>query len=178
MIIDMLETIVLLLIIISVYGFARGATSLAPWVPTNRKDYKRINTILLSSQGKKFIDLGCGSAGLLVYLAKNNPQVYFVGVEIAFPLFLFAWMRVKLAGLNNIKILYQDLFRVNLTNFDIIFVYGYPRSIKKRLTEKIKGEFKSKGIILSYVFKFHELKLKQIDKPTDKDLPIYIYKAS
>jgi SAM-dependent methyltransferase len=175
MIIDMLETIVLLLIIISVYGFVRGSSSLAPWVPTKAKDYQRINNLLIKSNPQRFIDLGCGSAGLLVYLAKNNPQVDFVGVEIALPLFLFAWLRVKLNGLKNITILYKDLFTVNLSNFDLIFVYGYPRSIKNRLAQKIKTEVKSKTVLLSQAFKFHDFKLTEVDKPNSNHLPIFIY---
>lgn len=176
MIIDMLETIILILIIISVYGFARGSSSLAPWVPTKVKDYQRINNLLGENNPQRFIDLGCGSAGLLVYLAKQNPQINFSGVEIALPLFLFAWLRVKLTGLKNITILYKNLFNVDLSKFDIIFVYGYPRSIKKRLTEKIKHEIKSPSILLSYVFKFHDLNLAVVDRPTPDSLPIFIYK--
>ncbi len=176
MIIDMLETLFLIIVIITVYGFARGSSSLAPWVPTKVKDYQRINSLLEVNNSKRFIDLGCGSAGLLVYLAKANPGVKFVGVEIALPLFLFAWLRVKLSGVKNLTILYHDLFNVNLSDFDTIFVYGYPRSIKQRLTEKIKQEVKSSSVLLSYVFKFHNLNLSTVDRPTPNSLPIYIYK--
>ncbi len=176
MIIDMLPTIFLILIILVTFGFVRGSTSLAPWVPTKTKDYQRINNLIRQQQTKKFVDLGCGSAGLIVYLAKQNPAIQFVGVEIAWPLFLFAWCRVKLLGLKNIKIYYQDLFSLNLSEYDTIFVYGYPRSIKKRLSDKIKLELKSDAILLSYVFKFHELNLFRLDKPGQEFLPIYIYK--
>lgn len=172
----MLEAIFLIIIIVSVYGFARGSSSLAPWVPTKTKDYQRINSLIKSHNPKKFIDLGCGSAGLIIYLAKENPNIEFVGVEIALPLFLFAWLRVKLSGLKNISIKYQDLFNIDLAKFDLIFVYGYPRSIKRRLTEKIKKEAKPGTILLSYVFKFHQLNLLKIDKPNQDSLAIFIYK--
>ncbi len=172
----MLETLLLIVILISVYGFARGSSSLAPWVPTKVKDYQRINQLIKKNNPKKFIDLGCGSAGLIIFLAKKNPDIEFVGVEIALPLFLFAWLRAKFFGLKNLKIKYQDLFNIDLKEFDIIFVYGYPRSIKKRLTAKIKKQAKPGALLLSYVFKFHELNLLEIDKPTSDSLAIFVYK--
>ncbi len=170
----MWEIIYLLILIAVVYGFVRGATSLAPWVPTSTKDYQRING-LINIQNKKFIDLGCGTAGLLIYLARKNPTGQFIGVEIALPLFIFAWCRIKLTGLTNIKLYYQDLFKLNLHDFDVIFVYGYPRSIKNRLATKIRQEVVPGTILISQAFKFHDLQPTQIDKPDNNHLPIFIY---
>ena len=176
MLIDMLETIFLIILLLVVYGFARGSSSLAPWVPTKRRDYKRLTVILNELKPRNMIDIGCGTAGQLIYQAKNNPDIFFTGIEIALPLFIIAWVRSYFSGLKNIHIIYGDLFKKNLSEYDVIYVYGYPRSIKKRLTEKIIAEARVGTYLISYVFRFHDLNLLRIDKPHKNSLALNIYK--
>jgi len=45
----------------------------------------------------------------------------------------------------------------------------------KRLVEKFKNELKPKTRIISYIFEIEGLTPKKIDKPTPKDLTIYLY---
>lgn len=176
MLIYMAETIFLILLLLVVYGFARGSASLAPWVPTKKRDYVRVAQLLNELKPKKFIDIGCGTAGQLIYHAKNKPDIHFTGIEIGLPLFIIAWLRSKISGCRNIHIIYGDLFNCSLVEYDMIYVYGYPRSIKKRLSEKILKELKSGSYLVSYVFQFHELKLWRTDRPDQNSLPLFIYK--
>jgi SAM-dependent methyltransferase len=172
----MAETIFLILLLFTFYGLARGSASLAPWVPTKRRDYKRLKLLLDELNPKSFIDIGCGTAGQLIYQARNKPDIQFVGIEIALPLFVIAWVKSYFSGCKNIRIIYGDLFHKTLTEYDVIYVYGYPRSIKKRLTEKIVSEAKPGSYLISYVFRFHELDLFKVDKPDKSSLALNIYK--
>lgn len=176
MLMYMAETIFLILLLLVVYGFARGSASLAPWVPTKRRDYVRVALLLDELKPQRFIDIGCGTAGQLIYHAKNKPNIHFTGIEIALPLFIIAWLRSKISGCRNIHIIYGDLFNYSLAEYDMIYVYGYPRSIKKRLSEKILKDAKIGSYLVSYVFRFHELKLWRSDKPQKNSLALFIYK--
>lgn len=170
------QIIFLLILLLVVYGFARGSASLAPWVPTHTKDYVRINRLITLADGQVFLDMGCGTAGLLIYLAKHNPQGRFIGVEIAWHLYIIARIRAWASGLGNLSIVWHDIFTFDISSADVLFVYGYPRSIKRRLTEKLIREAKVGARLFSYVFKFHELPLQERNQPDQRHVPIYVYR--
>lgn len=67
--------------------------SLAPWVPTRKKDIERLTSILDISDGQRFLEVGSADARVCVSLAKKFPQAIFHGIELAFPLFCLGVLR-------------------------------------------------------------------------------------
>ena len=72
----------------------------------------------------RFIDLGCGPAGMLLNLARQFPQAHFVGVETAPLSFAIAWLRALRRG--NFQVRYQSLWRTDLSAFDVVYCFLSP----------------------------------------------------
>jgi SAM-dependent methyltransferase len=81
---------------------------------------------LLAQQGPgfRFIDLGCGPGGSLLGLARQFPQAQFVGVETAPLSFAIAWLRAL--GQSNCRIRYENLWRTDLSQFDVVYCFLSP----------------------------------------------------
>jgi len=97
----------------------------------------------------RFVDLGCGTAGTLLQLARHCPRGQFVGVETAPLLFVFAWLRCLLQ--ENCSIRYQSLWRVDLAGFDIAYCFLSPVPMP-RLWRKAAGEMRAGSWLISNTF--------------------------
>lgn len=85
------------------------------------------------------VDLGCGDGNVLLRAAERF-RVFSVGFELDYRLINIAKRRMREAGLNHMVNLVQaDLFRVDLSRFNVIYVYPFP-SIVKGLTLKLLDE--------------------------------------
>ncbi|MGX5728619.1 methyltransferase domain-containing protein [Metapseudomonas otitidis] len=100
-------------------------------------------------QALRFVDLGCGTGGLLVRLARRFPERHFVGVETAPLLFLLAWLRCL--PLRNCSVRYQSLWRTDLAAFDLAYCFLSPEPMP-RLWEKALGEMRSGSWLVSNTF--------------------------
>lgn len=168
--------IVLAILILVLYGLSLGGLSLAPWVPTRKKDFVRVAKMAELTEGDNFVELGCGSAGLLIYLAQKHPQVSFTGIEIAWPLFLISWIKIKILGLENIRIIWGDVFKQNLSGYNVIFIFSLPGKRYSSLATKIKSQCLKNTRVLSYIFKIKEFQLVKMDKPSSQSHALYLYK--
>lgn len=72
----------------------------------------------------RFVDLGCGPAGALLWLARRFPRAQFVGVETAPLPFAIAWLRAL--PQNNCRIRYENLWRTDLAQFDVVYCFLSP----------------------------------------------------
>ncbi|WP_338050404.1 class I SAM-dependent methyltransferase [Pseudomonas lalucatii] len=72
----------------------------------------------------RFVDLGCGPAGTLLYLARRFPAAQFVGVETAPLTFAIAWLRCLAQG--NCRVRYQSLWRTDLSAFEVVYCFLSP----------------------------------------------------
>jgi SAM-dependent methyltransferase len=150
--------------------------SLAPWVPSNRSDLKRIHTLSKLKPGQTFLEMGCGNGRVCRYIAKKNPKANVIGIELAFPFYLFTKIQVFFCGPKNLTILWGNALKHDIPNIDVIYVYGLTKTINAKLKTKIENEMKTSGKFISYVFPFKKWKYKQtIHKPSPKEFRIYIY---
>ncbi len=148
---------------------------MAPWVPTRRKDFSRIDKLAKLKEGDNFVDVGCGTGSLLVYLAKKYPQTNFVGIEIAWPLFLITYSKKIFFGCQNIELKNRDFFKCDFSDYNKFFVYGLTRKAFSRLSQKIKKECDSGTKIISYTFSIADLNLIKKEKSGNNGVPINLY---
>lgn len=106
---------------------------------------------LLSRRGAefRFVDLGCGPAGLLLELARAFPQAQFVGVETAPLSFAIAWLRSLTHS--NCRIRYQSLWRVDLAAFDWVYCFLSPVPMPA-LWLKAKAQMRPGATLVSNTF--------------------------
>jgi SAM-dependent methyltransferase len=117
---------------------------------------RRFNLKHNSSQ--KFIDLGSGNGQIVIYTALNY-RIKSFGVEINETLLLEAKEKIKILRKRNrkmhklvklIKIRNIDLFKVNLHDYDYIYIYSLP-TMHKYLNHVFKSA-KRHSVITSFMY--------------------------
>ena len=170
----LISLILLLLVTVSLATMFWGNFSFAPWLPSKRGDLKRIFKLANLKSGEVFYDLGCGD-GRIVFYAHRNFQVKSIGIEIALPLFLVCKIRQIFYPGKDIVFKYKNLFKQDLSDADLVYVFSLPKVLEKKLKQKLEKELKSGARVISYCFFIKGLKPKIVDRPEQKVNPIYLY---
>ncbi len=155
------------LLIISA-AFVLGGLSLAPWVPLRKRDIKRVLRLANLKPGQVFYELGCGDGRLIRSIPDN---ITAIGLEINPLLYLYSKLRSR-----NKIIKLKNLYKEDLSTADVIFVFGMPEKIAKKLKAKLIKELKPGTKIISYAFEFKDWQPVTQDKPNKKEVSIYLYK--
>lgn len=134
--------------------FVKGYRDYPPFVPTfgqaKKLEFNRLSEVLQNSKKSLIVlDPGCGTADLIIKLAKKFPQHSFVGIEWNKSLCRIA--RFKGRKLNNIKLLCQDMFDYSFADIDIIVCFLMD-PLMERFGEKIKNEGKKGLTVYSNTF--------------------------
>lgn len=144
-------TIVVPLILVSFYFFSFYIELTgAPFVPTTQRTLKEILEAADLKKGQIFFELGSGD-GRVVRTAVRLYKVQGIGVEMHPMLVLFSKLRAKMQKLEKIEFRTQNLFKTDLAEADVIFMFLLPRVLKK-LKLKIEKECKKGTLIISHGF--------------------------
>ncbi len=152
-----------------------AAISVAPWVPMKKKDLKRVNSLAALQDGDVFYEIGSGDGRVCHYIAKNNPKVHVIGIEMAFPIYILSKIRNAFNPQDNLKLYHANAFKFDISNADVVYTFAMQKSINEKLKNKFLKELKKGAKIVSYVF---SMKQWEGDKYTDfqpKSLPIHVY---
>ena len=169
-----LGALFLIFIVVCSANIIFSVLSFAPWVPCRNRDLKRIFKLADLKEGQIFYDLGCGNGRVVVY-ASDNYKAKAVGLEISLPMYLICRLRQLIKPRPNLEFRFKNLFKENLSQADAVYFFGMPETINKKLSAKLKQELKPGAKIISYSFSLIGWTPKVIDKPTKKDLPVYLY---
>jgi|YelNatPaOPRAMG01_1025707.scaffolds.fasta_scaffold91857_2 precorrin-6B methylase 2 len=124
-----------------------------------------------------FADLGCGDGTVLVRAAEKF-RTYCVGFEINPSLALLARRKAKTFGVGFlVDVVCADLFTVDLSKFNVIYVYPSPTIIDK-LSEKITQECSKGTRILVHDYPLKGLNPSKSAKISEKGFhthSIYLY---
>ncbi len=136
----------------------------APFVPSAKKRVKKMIEMANLKPTDIVIDLGSGEGRVVMAASKHCAKS--VGVEIN-P-FLYWVSKIKAKGKENIEFKKQSLWKTDLSDYDLIFIYFIPHRMKK-LAKKIKKEMKPGSRIISNAFLFPDWQYIK------KDDNIYLY---
>ncbi|GIW66731.1 MAG: hypothetical protein KatS3mg095_0629 [Candidatus Parcubacteria bacterium] len=143
--------------------------------PTKINKYRKQFEILfdflesLDLKNKKFVDLGSGDGGIVVEFVKHNYQSY--GVEIN-PSLIF-WSKLRARKLKNIFFIRKNIFKINLRDFGIVYLYRLS-STNKKLLPKFENELSIGSVIVSHRFALPQSdKIKLIKIIGNNDLLVY-----
>lgn len=129
-----------------------------------RSSDERLATMLQLPQiqsGDRLLDMGSGDGKVVIALAKKFPNCTVVGVEFNPALVQTSKKAIKAAGLNNrISIICQSFWKTDLSNFDVVFLYG-TSYIMEKLEKKVRIEMRPGTQFVSNYFKFPTLKPKK-----------------
>lgn len=125
---------------------------------------------LLAAQpaGFRFVDLGCGPAGTLRWLARRFPLGQFVGVETAPLTFAIAWLRCRRQG--NCHIRYENLWRCDLSGFDLVYCFLSPAPMAA-LWQKARMQMRAGALLISNTFEVPGV-------PADRQIELHDWRRS
>ena len=170
-----METFILLVWSIILLSFLYTALSLAPWVPTKTRDLERIKKLVNLKTWEKFIELGCWDARVSSFIAKGFPHAKIKGIEFSVLPYLAWKIRTLLSKQKNLQVQFWNLYKQNLSEFDVIYFFGFPTT-NMILREKLWKELKAWGKIISYTFEIKDWKGKVTKhKENTNELAIYVY---
>jgi predicted RNA methylase len=127
-----------------------------PFLPTHRKQAKKMIEFAKLKPGMVAVDLGSGAGRLLFLAAATGARA--IGYELN-P-FLVLWTRfmavVKGVG-GNVEVKWQSLYQADLKNIDVVFAFLFPGPMEK-LRSKLFSELRPGAKVISYVFAIPEKK--------------------
>jgi SAM-dependent methyltransferase len=111
-----------------------------------------------------FYDLGCGTGEALIEASKLCDNVK--GVEIEPIRWFIAKLRARKA-----KVILGNLFKQDISDADVIFIFQYQGKINNRIVMKIKAETRIETRIISYLHPIEDIKFVKSQNE------IFIYKT-
>ncbi|MEK7583665.1 MAG: class I SAM-dependent methyltransferase [Patescibacteria group bacterium] len=157
---------------IVVFYMIRTAFSFAPWIPSSAHMARLALDFIAPSPSMRFIDLGAGD-GRIVFLAARKYGMRAYGYELSpLPYLLSRLLQLKYKKLP-VTLTRRDLFTADLSEFDIIYLYGLPEALHEKLEPKLEREARPGSYVISYNF---PLKSKTpVREMHDRWRNIYIY---
>lgn len=129
------------------------------YVPIRKEKIQTVIELANIKPGERAVDLGSGDGRLLIALARAGAKTF--GYEIGPILIKKSRENIKKAGLeNDIAIYWENFWQVNLSEFDIVVVYGM-RHVMPKLEKKLKRELKKGARVISNNFQFPNWPLKK-----------------
>lgn len=120
------------------------------FVPTPMSAVERMIDMAGLKRGDKVYDLGCGD-GRIVVAAAQRHGVKAIGVDIDPERVEESLAKVRAAGLGNLVSIRQaDVFTLDLSDADVVFLYLTPR-LNERLMPQLR-KLKAGARIISYEF--------------------------
>lgn len=146
--------------------------SFAPWIPSSTAMTARAFEFVRPSPQTKFADLGCGD-GRILFFANKKYGMSGDGYEISIIPYYLARLRLLLHRTSAVRILRKNLYDAPLGHYDLIYIYGLPRSISTQLLPKLDREMKPGSRLISY--NFHLDNKKPIAEFHDRWRNVYVY---
>lgn len=174
----LLITMVIFLIIVFLIlaSFAYGGLLAAPYVPMWKKDIHRALELAKIKPNETLYDLGSGDGRIIIEAVKGF-KAKAIGYEIALLPYLYSYVKIKLMGIgNDVSVKMGNFFEHDLGNANIVTAFLSTRAMAK-LKDKFEKELKPGTRVISFVFHIDGWTPEIIDKPKDKDLPIYLYRV-
>lgn len=128
--------------------------SQVPFYPSGRSTWDAVAALLPEGKSVRFIDIGSGLGGAVLYLSKLRTDSRFTGIELAPLPWLVSGMRATLTRSRG-KFVRGDYTRLDFADYDVIFAYLSPAAMTS-LWQKARAEMAPGTLLLSYEFEVAE----------------------
>jgi len=128
--------------------------SQVPLYLSSKKVWQTLEELLPPAEANKhftFMDIGCGTGGVLIHLASIRPDGRYFGVENAPLPYILSQSRIKLGKHSNCHVLWGSMWNCDLAPYDVVFAYLSPVPMKQ-LWDKVKLEMRPGTLFVSNSF--------------------------
>ncbi|MBN1916156.1 hypothetical protein JW796_04190 [Candidatus Dojkabacteria bacterium] len=158
-----LSLLIILMAPFPVVGFFIGA----PYYPSNSRKVKKMIELADLRKGQTVADLGAGDGRVIYEASKKGVEAHCIEIN---PI-LTLYSRLKFRKIKNIKIINKNMWKVDLSSYDRIFLFCLSKEMKK-FEKKLQMEMKPGSLVISNIFKFNKwIPVKAQDS-------IYVYKVT
>lgn len=141
-----------------------------PYLATDKKRVKEIVTMAKIQKGEKAIDLGSGDGRLVIAMAQKGAEAH--GYELNILYILISKWNIRKNHLQGKAFIHwQNFFKVNLSQYDIVTCFGIPYMMNK-IEKKLQKELKPKARVVITSFPFTHWK-----NSDEKDF-VFLYKKT
>ncbi len=144
------------------------------YVPTKQKEVDFILKNANLKKGQVLFDLGSGD-GRLIRTAVKKYKVKGIGIEINPLLIFYSKILAKIQKLNTIEFKRENLFRANIKEANVIFIFLMPDTLKK-LSQKFLTECQKEVLIISHGFVIENWQKYLQKKIPHSPFPTYYYR--
>ncbi len=141
-----------------------------PPVPTKPGRIQKALKLANLKPNETLYDLGAGD-GRVLFIAARDFGAKAVGLEIGPIQCALIWLRAVASGLRNqIRVRWENFYKANLQDADVVFVYATSKEVKK-LASHLEQQMKKGSRLVSISADFSEWEPTAMD---DRDL-IFVY---
>ena len=141
-----------------------------PPVPTKRVRIEKALMLANLKSNEVLYDLGAGD-GRVLFIAARDFGAKAVGIEIGPVQCVLIWLRAVANALGNqIRVRWENFYKANLKDADVVFVYATSKEVMK-LAPHLEGQMKKGSRLVSISADFPEWEPTAVD---DRDL-IFVY---
>lgn len=148
--------IIAVIVCLILVPLAIAGLSLAPWVPTRKRDIERLCEILNMQEWQAFLEIGTGDGRVAEAVAKHFPKSNITGIELAFPMYIVACIRKYFFGVQNMLLRFWNAFKEDFWKYDVIYVYGMPDKMASKIVPQFLSQAEPWAKLYSYVFSIPE----------------------
>lgn len=141
----------------------------SPYVSARKILVRKALELAQIKKGEIFFELGSGTGQVLIEAQKLGAASF--GFEISPAYYL--WSKIRTIFIKNITIKHANIFNIDLTNADIIYVYLLPPLLEK-LVSKFRKDLKKGARIVSIGFEIVGLQFTK--KIVLNNSSIYLYR--
>lgn len=139
----------------------------APYAPVGSVRLETIVKLLDIKKGQKIADLGSGDGRIVIASAEKGAVA--VGYEIIPPLIILSRRKIKESGVKNATIINKSFWRIDLSQFDAVAIYGTAHTLR-RVEKKIKKEMRPGTRVVTNHYRFPTLQIAK----TVNDVHLYL----
>lgn len=130
------------------------------------------NFLKQSNHPLKIIDLGSGTGGMLLPLAKKFPQHDFTGCDWDF--FVCKILKWRARKLSNLSVVRDNFMNENLSQYDLLLCFLDTKAAEE-LSQKVAKEIKTNAMIISSAFELKNLKPEKIFDAKSFGMPLKVF---
>lgn len=154
---------------------------ISPFVASPESVIRKLLQMAELKPGEIFVDLGAGD-GRPVIIAAKEFGAYAIGIELREDLVKQAMRRVIELGLQDrVKIIHDDLFNVNISMADVVYLY-LTTSANEKVRPKLEAELKKGARVVSHDYEIIGWKPVKVERFCESNLlgfpthTLYLYR--